>query len=209
MKIAAVAAVVAALLSAVGATTALAGPQFGGPERKPFMETGAGTSQPIGHYEFCKRFADECVVKSTTPHKAELTEAMWTALSEINVEVNQRIIPMTDQAAVGREEVWAYPVRAGDCEDYVLEKRRKLLQRGFAEADLLITVVRKYDGTGHAVLTIKTPKGDFVLDNLDPQVKLWSLTPYHYVKRQSAAHPGRWVEVENCAEDVPVGSVKN
>jgi hypothetical protein len=48
-----------------------------------------------------------------------------------------------------------------------------LIERGFSPADVLITVVRKPDGEGHAVLTLRTSEGDFVLDNLVDEVKHW------------------------------------
>lgn len=192
-----------------GAATAIAAPEFAVAERGPFMLTGSVTSQPIGHHEFCKRNANECSVKSISRRRAEVTEAGWAAIREVNADVNHRIMPMTDAENFGRDEVWAYPSDTGDCEDYVLLKRKELIRRGFSEADLLITVVRKHDGTGHAVLTVRTSEGDFVLDNLTSEVRLWSDTPYHYLKRQSSAHSGRWVEIENCVEDVPVGSIED
>lgn len=199
---------VAAVAFATG-TIVLAAPEFAFPERGPFMRMGSVTSQPIGHHEFCKQNADECSVKSVSRGKSQVTEAGWAAILEVNADVNERIMPMTDAENFGRDEVWAYPSDTGDCEDYVLLKRRELIRRGFSEADLLITVVRKYDGTGHAVLTVPTSQGDFVLDNLAPEVRLWSVTPYHYLKRQSSVHSGRWVEIENCVEDVAVGSIEN
>ena len=48
----------------------------------------------------------------------------------------------------------------------MLEKRRDLMSKGISLTDLLITVVRKPDGEGHAVLTVRTDEGDYVLDNL-------------------------------------------
>src|SRR5207253_4774722 len=60
-------------------------------------------------------------------------------------------------------------------------------------AALLITVVREKNGNGHAVLTVKTDKGEFVLDNQEERILLWSETSYHYVKRQSQSDPNRWV----------------
>ncbi len=80
------------------------------------------------------------------------------------------------------------PIRPppNDCEDFALLKRRMLIQRGFSAADLLMTVVRKPDGEGHAVLTLRTAEGDFVLDNLASDVKPWFATPYSFVKRQSS-----------------------
>ncbi len=173
-----------------------------------FMQTGAITSQPIGHYEFCQSHPGECGAHATDPSAAKVTEFGWKLVQKINSQVNQTIIPMTDQDLFGRQEVWAYPTDAGDCEDYVLEKRRDLIKKGFSPADLLITVVRKPDGEGHAVLTLHTTAGDYVLDNLDNQVKLWSQTPYRFLKRQASFNSGRWVTIENSA-DVVVGAVRN
>jgi predicted transglutaminase-like cysteine proteinase len=39
-----------------------------------------------------------------------------------------------------------------DCEDYVLLKRRMLMQAGWPREALLVTVVRDKKGDGHAVL---------------------------------------------------------
>ncbi|MCF3640768.1 transglutaminase-like cysteine peptidase [Rhizobium sp. TRM95111] len=161
------------------------------------MQTGAVTSQPIGHYEFCKTNRSECGPTTRRVAPAHLTGAGWNAVRDINISVNRAITPMTDKDLVGQDELWAYPDGAGDCEDFVLLKRKKLMERGFSAADLLITVVRKPDGEGHAVLTVRTSEGDFILDNLENDVKLWSDTPYRYLKRQASFHAGRWVSIEN------------
>ena len=171
-----------------------------------FMVTGAITSQPIGHYEFCQSHRDECSIVSTNTASARVTAFGWDVIKEVNAEVNRRILPMTDQDIYGRDEVWAYPTDVGDCEDFVLEKRRELMKRGFAPSTLLITVVRKPDGEGHAVLTVRTMDGDYILDNLDERVRLWSETPYRFMKRQASDNTGRWVKVEN-SSDVLVGAV--
>lgn len=171
------------------------------------MRTGAVTSQPIGHYEFCQSHQDECSIKSTDSTPPRLTSFGWQTIRDVNYHVNSTIIPMTDMELYGRDEVWAYPVDAGDCEDYVLLKRRILIQKGFPVNDLLITVVRKPDGEGHAVLTVRTSEGDFILDNLDNEVKIWTDTPYHYLKRQSTMNTGQWVTIEN-GSDVLVGSLR-
>ncbi len=172
------------------------------------MQTGGTTSQPIGHYEFCHVHAGDCARKFRKSAAPRLTDYGWQIVREINLAVNKAIIPMTDQELFGREEVWEYPVDAGDCEDFVLEKRRKLIAEGIPENDLLITVVRKPDGEGHAVLTVRTAEGDYILDNLDNRVKLWTETPYRYLKRQSITDAGRWVTIEN-GQDVVVGALRN
>ena len=97
----------------------------------------------------------------------------------------------------------------GDCEDYVLEKRRDLARLGLSLSNLLITVVRKPDGEGHAVLTVRTDKGDYILDNLTDAVRLWDQTGYRFLKRQASNHTGRWVTIREAQPSAPlVGSVK-
>jgi predicted transglutaminase-like cysteine proteinase len=170
------------------------------------MVVGATTSQPIGHYEFCQSHREECGANRNVA-AMDMTDAKWALVRSVNSSVNTTIIPMTDMEVYGKEEVWAYPTTAGDCEDYALLKRRILIQRGFSAANLLMTVVRKPDGEGHAILTLRTTKGDFVLDNLASTVKPWFDTPYSFIKRQSSANAGRWVTIEN-GRDVLVGALK-
>lgn len=171
------------------------------------MQTGRLTSQPIGHYEFCKQFKSECEPVKGSGAAPKVTDYGWDVIAEINRAVNLSVMPKTDLEIFGKEEVWAYPEIAGDCEDYVLLKRYMLIERGFSPADALITVVRKPDGEGHAVLTLRTSEGDFVLDNLVDEVKNWRQTPYTYLKRQASTNSGRWVTIEN-GSDVLVGALK-
>jgi predicted transglutaminase-like cysteine proteinase len=172
----------------------------------PSMDIGGATSQPIGHYEFCKLNPSECLVKSAAQSPFHLTKEGWRMIFAVNRAVNTRIQPKTDLDIYGKDEVWSYPIRFGDCEDYVLLKRRALSDKGVPLSDLLITVVRKPDGEGHAVLTVRTDRGDFILDNLNEDVLSWESTDYRYLKRQSSAHSGRWVTIES-RQDVLVGSV--
>lgn len=171
------------------------------------MVTGGVTSQPIGHYEFCQKYAAECNIRNKLTAPPRVTEYGWKLVREINASVNAAIIAMTDQEIYGRDEVWEYPTTAGDCEDYALLKRKMLIDNGFSVADLLITVVRKPDGEGHAVLTLRTTEGDFILDNLSDEVKIWTDTPYTYLKRQASFNTGRWVSIED-GRDVLVGALR-
>ncbi|OCW55936.1 transglutaminase [Hoeflea olei] len=171
------------------------------------MRTGRITSQPIGHYEFCQKHANECGPVKGSGAAPKVTDYGWDVIREINRAVNFSVMPKTDMELYGKEEVWAYPDVAGDCEDYVLLKRRMLIERGFSPGDVLITVVRKPDGEGHAVLTLRTSEGDFVLDNLVDEIKNWRETPYSYLKRQASNSSGRWVTIEN-GSDVLVGALK-
>ena len=123
-----------------------------------------------------------------------LTPTAWRDLVRINRWVNTKIKPLTDLEHWGVVERWNYPDDGyGDCEDYVLLKRRMLIQAGWPRQALLITVVRDNRGDGHAVLTVKTDRGEFVLDNQNEEILLWSETSYRFVKRQSQSDPNVWV----------------
>ena len=178
-----------------------------GPAAAGSMMTGGLTSQPIGHYEFCRTYRSECRQERGPVAPITLTRQIWNDVLDINMAVNLVIEPMSDLEIYGREEVWTFPDHAGDCEDYVLLKRQMLIERGVPASALLITVVRKPDGEGHAVLTVRTDRGDFVLDNLRTDVRLWSDTEYTYLKRQSERHAGHWVSIE-MPDRMIVGSVR-
>ncbi|CDN91968.1 MULTISPECIES: transglutaminase-like cysteine peptidase [Agrobacterium tumefaciens complex] len=196
-----------ALLSAVAAGLMTAASAMAETKGSPSMVTGGITSQPIGHYEFCQKYADECNIRSKMTPPPRVTDYGWGVVREINTSVNATVVAMTDQEIYGKDEVWEYPTTAGDCEDFVLLKRKKLIERGFSVADLLITVVRKPDGEGHAVLTLRTTDGDYILDNLTDDVKLWTDTNYTYLKRQASFNTGRWVSIED-GRDVLVGALR-
>ena len=170
------------------------------------MQTGELTSQPIGHFEFCKVSTPECRIKSIGVPPLTAGQRTMAMIESINIQVNQAIRPETDLKIFGKDEVWAYPKGEGDCEDYVLLKRKILMNRGISPANLLITVVRKPDGEGHAVLTLRTKKGDYILDNLEDEMVPWEATEYRFLKRQSSEHTGHWVTIEK-PRDILVGSV--
>ena len=120
----------------------------------------------------------------------------WKELVRINKWVNETIKPLTDLAHWGVAELWSYPDDGyGDCEDYVLLKRRLLIESGWPREALLVTVVRDKKGKGHAVLTVTTDKGDYVLDNQKDELLLWSKTGYRFIKRQSQSNPNVWVSL--------------
>jgi predicted transglutaminase-like cysteine proteinase len=171
------------------------------------MTTEGRTNPPIGHYQFCQRYADQCQSNGGDTGPLQLTEARWKAILQINYKVNSSIEPETDQEIYGVEEKWAIPTSVGDCEDYALLKRKLLMAKGISPANLLITVVLQPNGDGHAILTVRTDRGDFILDNMRNKVLLWSDTEYTYLKRQSVKNSGQWVKIEDDHSPV-VGSVE-
>src|SRR5947209_11499104 len=159
-----------------------------------FISPGESTRPPVGWGDFCAEHPVECRVSPSAPRDVVLGNKSWTDLVRINKWVNDNVKPMTDLEHWGVVEKWSYPDDGyGDCEDYVLLKRRMLMEAGWPREALLITVVREANGNGHAVLTVKTDKGEFILDNQAERILLWSETSYRYVKRQSQADPNRWV----------------
>jgi predicted transglutaminase-like cysteine proteinase len=156
------------------------------------------TQPPAGWIEFCARQPGECIGGMTAPGDFTLTPEAWKDLVRINKRVNETIKPLSDFEHWGVLEHWSYPDDGyGDCEDYVLLKRRMLVQSGWPREALLVTVVRDKKDEGHAVLTVTTDKGDFVLDNQNNDILLWSKTGYYFVKQQSQSDPNVWVLLGN------------
>ncbi len=127
-----------------------------------------------------------------SPKKIKVTPAELTMLYQVNTFVNGRIMPVSDEELYGEAEYWTYPEDAGDCEDMVLLKKKHLTALGFPPEALRITVVLDENMQGHAVLTVTTTEGDFVLDNRVNEIKLWSEVNYVLLKRQSAQDPKSW-----------------
>lgn len=158
--------------------------------------TGAQTSVPYGWVEFCQRYAGECDGPAHTPRDLQMSARALRDLSRVNAEVNARIEAVSDMDHWGVIDQWDYPGDGkGDCEDVALLKRRMLVKLGYPAQALLMTVVKDKNGDGHAVLTARTDRGDFVLDNLDDQVKDWRATGYRFVKRQSQSDVNTWVAI--------------
>jgi predicted transglutaminase-like cysteine proteinase len=175
----------------------LAAPTAGTAEERPlFISIGDTARPPIGWVEFCVEYDPECKTKPSAPRDVVLSTPAWKDLQRINLWVNTNIKPMTDMDHWGVVERWNYPDDGyGDCEDYVLQKRKMLMQAGWPREALLITVVRDQHGDGHAILTVKTDKGEFILDNQTDNILPWTDTGYRFVKRQSQSDPNVWVSL--------------
>jgi predicted transglutaminase-like cysteine proteinase len=202
--------VCAAVLAASAGTTA-AGERFtyasATHERAIYVAVRAPARAPIGWVEFCVEYKPECKTKAEPARDIVLTPKVWSDMVKVNNWVNDNIKPITDLEHWGVVERWNYPDDGyGDCEDYVLLKRRMLMQAGWPREALLITVVRDKKGDGHAVLTVKTNRGEFILDNQSAQVLPWYKTGYHFVKRQSQSDPNSWVALGAPMPATPVAS---
>ncbi len=152
---------------------------------------------PIGFVQYCRDNPGDCQKETIAqPRDVVLDQKSWAVMTRINREVNNAIEPVSDMEHYGVEEYWAIPTDGkGDCEDYVLMKRQKLIQAGFPRESALITVVRDKKNEGHAVLIVKTDRGDFVLDNQAEPILPWHETGYRYIKRQSQTNTSQWVMI--------------
>jgi predicted transglutaminase-like cysteine proteinase len=161
----------------------------------------AGTAMQVSGYafsppafkSFCKREPRLC---NTTNGKnvVELTPARLAELKSVNVSVNRRIKERSDIQTFGKADYWELPAKQGDCEDFAILKKSELLRRGWPASALLLTVAR-FGGVGHTVLTVRTSKGDKVLDNRTGVIRDWSNTPYRYFARQSQSAGQKWERI--------------
>ncbi len=172
-----------------------------------YASLGDATRSPIGWVEFCADHPGECSGGASQPRDIVMTQTAWKDLLRVNRWANETVKPMTDMDHWGVIEKWSYPTDGyGDCEDYVLLKRKMLIDAGWPREALLVTVVRDKKGEGHAVLTVKTDKGEFVLDNQNEEVVAWTETGYRFVKRQSQADPNVWVSLGDSRPAVATAS---
>lgn len=155
-----------------------------------------GSAKPLlGWVKFCEKFPSECAVNVSEPQVIQLTPEVWKTIVSVNQKVNSSIKAITDADHWGVVDTWDFPDDGmGDCEDYQLLKRRILAEKGLPRRAMRMTVVIDELGEGHAVLVIRTDRGDYVLDNKHSSVLPWHRTGYVYVKRESADMVG-WVSL--------------
>ena len=125
------------------------------------------------------------------PKPVELTEARKTELAKVNREVNRAIQPKLNNNGV-LEEKWLISPREGDCKDYAVTKRHELLARGWPARSLLLAEVVVSSGEHHVVLIVRTNEDDFVLDNLNWNVRRVSEIRYQWVRAQQPNNPKFW-----------------
>ncbi|WP_373503946.1 transglutaminase-like cysteine peptidase [Aestuariivirga sp.] len=168
------------------------------------------TLPPVGYVSYCARSPEECLPDRAKATRIDLTEERWAELMMVNTFVNAKIAPVRDEDLYGQAEFWTMPKDAGDCEDILLMKRRYLHDMGFPLGALRITVVLDETGEGHAVLTVVSRKGDYVLDNRRNEIRRWNDTGYRFLKRQSGRNPKVWVSLVETAPEtggsIQVGS---
>lgn len=168
------------------------------------MSEGKPTRAPIGFVRLCLATPDACGVEAALLDERihVLTDASWQRLADVNADVNARIRPISDSVMHRYSDVWSIDPAVGDCEDYALTKRAALIGHGWPAAALPIAVVRDENGAHHAVLVVRTDRGDFVLDNRRAAILPWSDLPYRWIKAQSSGDPRHWVQLDGYVEEM-------
>ena len=146
---------------------------------------------PYAWSDLCRRSPAECRVDTGEDERVEMTPKLWKTIVAINSKTNREIEAITDQDHWGVVDRWDLPTDGkGDCEDYALLKRKRLAEAGIPRRALLMTVVIDEENAGHAVLMIRTDRGDYILDNKRNAILPWGQTGYVYVKRESQMRTG-------------------
>ncbi|QRF54349.1 hypothetical protein D4A92_22795 (plasmid) [Rhizobium rosettiformans] len=174
-----------ATMLAIGAGTAGQSHAFqvGGLARQLDVEA-ARAPAPLQMQLFCLQHPKEC-----KPSKAKVvtySPRIEKIIRSVNASVNREITPTRE-----KRDIWSVNVKKGDCDDYVMTKRQRLIRAGIPSSALRIAVVRTRMGEGHAVLIVKTTEGDFVLDNLRKSIVKRNVTGYQYVS-VSSGNPLKW-----------------
>jgi hypothetical protein len=166
------------------------------PKASSMVTALADSKAPVGWADFCARHADECDDRISATAVIPATLENWKRIQDTNLDVNSTVQEASDLEVYGTQERWEYPTSGkGDCEDYALEKRKRLIKAGLPRQALLMTVVTDENGFGHAILTVRTTIGDFVLDNRVDRVLSWEATGYGFIKQQASDNPNHWVRL--------------
>jgi hypothetical protein len=138
-----------------------------------------------------------------------LTKQVLATLAKVNAFANAEIEPISNLDHWGTTlDHWDYSTDGkGDCKVYALFKREQLVDQGFPRAASLMTIVRDQNGEGHAVPTVKTDRGDFVLDNLTDEILPRNETGCRFIKRQAQDDPNVWLAMTCAATSVASGGL--
>jgi len=158
---------------------------------------GGSSGTPTGYYAMCADHPNLCRARSgriatSRDGSVVLTGVALDQLNAVNVGVNGAIEP-------AYRDAWTPEESAGDCKDYAMTKRQRLIESGWPSSALPIAIVRTSRGEEHLVLVARTSLGDFVLDNLADSMPLWSSSSYSWEKILSPADNITWRAVQASA----------
>ena len=154
----------------------------------PYMRVFAVTQPPYGFVHFCARVPQECKQGPLEEQRFSATPARLSELDAINRAVNREIEPATDMEIYGVAEYWTIPTTRGDCEDYALLKRKRLLARGFSRDQIEATynIARRIDAEEDALAN-----AELVVTSTQNEVEQqYGLYNYYNPGRMAVIPPG-------------------
>ena len=155
-----------------------------------FIAAKSTTTPPPGAVDLCRKYQWACI---NTNAPIQNAASVLQAAKLVNRFVNASVRLVNDSSQYGREEYWTLPSNTGgDCEDFVLLKKQLLIERGVNANDLMIATVLDLNRESHAVLVLRTERGDYVLDSQQSRVKTWRATGYTFLKMQNPNAMGKW-----------------
>lgn len=179
-------AALAAVLSLGGAAMAMDAGTSGA-----FLPVKKSVAAPAGAAALCRTYDWACAGAN---NGAAAGADVLKIAGQINRAANSAIRPVSDLEQYATAERWTLPTkRGGDCEDYALYKKLRLIEAGVSPDRLLISAVLDRKNNVHAVLVFRTDMGDFVLDNLTNRVLPWHKTGYTFLRMQNPSQPSGWV----------------
>lgn len=148
------------------------------------------TTRPLPYEDFCRRDPAECLLNGSSTIK--LPPRAMTLLQQVNTQVNDEVTFVLDIEQYNQEEYWSLPrMGSGDCEDKALEKRRRLAKLGFPRAAMKLMIVsHKKFLHSHALFSIETDSGTYVMNSFTDEVLSWYQAPYNYEARERV--DGHW-----------------
>lgn len=155
---------------------------------------------PVGYIEMCRDDGTLCIddyAVSDKTIKIAVTPELWTLLKSVNDYWNDPkvVAPTLDIDNHGVVEKWIPAKRGGkgDCEDIAMAKREQLIRAGLPREALQLTFVIEEQGLGHAVLSVQTQIGTYVLDNRTSQILVWNAAKLNFM---SAMVGGKWYDIK-------------
>jgi predicted transglutaminase-like cysteine proteinase len=138
-----------------------------------------------------------------SPHLLETSPWFWNKVHDVHAEVNQSIRfendpPGDDTWGMIKQETHRSlsgmgSMKYGDCDDYAIEKLRRLLYWDyFKRSSMLLTICGVEKNFYHLTLNLTTNRGQVVLDNRQKGVWfLEKMSGYTWIAQEHPGNP-RW-----------------
>lgn len=132
-----------------------------------------------------------------------LTDQRYDTMKRVNREGN-RVRWTEDKELWNQIDRWEFPVEVRgtlreDCDGITLYKMRALIDEGFDPNSLLFIICYTETNEGHAILCVRTDRGDFFLDNRYQDVmtlkKLRDIG-YKFLYRSNGNMLGLWEKIK-------------